>query len=31
VPFETGLAQNVLWYTDNRARWEPFKAGAVLR
>ena len=31
VPFETGLAQTVRWYTENRAWWEPLKAGAVLR
>ena len=31
VPFDEGLAQTVRWYTDNRAWWEPLKAGAVLR
>lgn len=31
VPFDDGLAQTVRWYTDNRAWWEPLKAGAVLR
>lgn len=31
VPFDTGLADTVRWYTDNRAWWEPLKAGAVLR
>ena len=31
VPFDTGLADTVRWYTDNRAWWEPLKAGAVVR
>jgi dTDP-glucose 4,6-dehydratase len=31
VPFNTGLADTVAWYTDNRAWWEPLKAGAVAR
>ena len=31
VPFEEGLAQTVRWYADNRAWWEPLKAGAALR
>lgn len=30
VPFETGLAQVVEWYRDNRAWWEPLKARAGL-
>ena len=29
VPFETGLAETVRWYTENRDWWEPLKAGAV--
>ncbi|MCW0212448.1 MAG: dTDP-glucose 4,6-dehydratase [Pseudonocardia sp.] len=28
VPFESGLAQVVAWYRDNRSWWEPLKAGA---
>ena len=31
VPFDTGLTETVRWYTENRAWWEPLKAGAVLR
>ena len=31
VPFETGLADTVRWYAENRQWWEPLKAGAVLR
>ncbi|MBL8925110.1 MAG: GDP-mannose 4,6-dehydratase, partial [Pseudonocardia sp.] len=31
VSFDTGLADTVSWYTDNRAWWEPLKAGAVAR
>ena len=31
VPFDTGLTDTVRWYTDNRAWWEPLKAGAVVR
>jgi dTDP-glucose 4,6-dehydratase len=27
VPFAKGLAQTVQWYTNNRAWWEPLKAG----
>jgi dTDP-glucose 4,6-dehydratase len=30
VPFETGLADTVQWYRDNRAWWEPLKARAAL-
>ncbi len=30
VPFETGLAEVVEWYRDNRAWWEPLKARAGL-
>jgi dTDP-glucose 4,6-dehydratase len=30
VPFETGLADVVQWYRDNRAWWEPLKARAAL-
>jgi len=30
VPFETGLAEVVQWYRDNRAWWEPLKARAAL-
>ncbi|APU17342.1 dTDP-glucose 4,6-dehydratase [Actinoalloteichus fjordicus] len=30
VPFEQGLAETVRWYRDNRAWWEPLKAGAAL-
>ena len=30
VPFETGLAEVVEWYRDNRAWWEPLKARAAL-
>jgi dTDP-glucose 4,6-dehydratase len=26
--FETGLAETVAWYQDNRAWWEPIKSGA---
>jgi dTDP-glucose 4,6-dehydratase len=26
--FETGLAETVAWYRDNRAWWEPIKSGA---
>src|SRR4051794_3307703 len=29
VPFEQGLADTVAWYRQNRAWWEPLKAGAV--
>ena len=28
VPFDTGLADTVRWYADNRAWWEPLKYGA---
>ena len=28
MPFETGLADTVRWYRDNRAWWEPLKSGA---
>lgn len=31
VQFETGLADTVRWYRDNRAWWEPLKAGVVAR
>jgi dTDP-glucose 4,6-dehydratase len=31
VPFETGLAETVRWYRDNRDWWEPLKAGALER
>ena len=31
VPFETGLAETVRWYRDNRDWWEPLKAAAVAR
>ncbi len=30
VPFETGLAEVVEWYRDNRAWWEPLKERAAL-
>ena len=30
VPFDTGLADVVQWYRDNRAWWEPLKARAAL-
>jgi dTDP-glucose 4,6-dehydratase len=30
VTFEEGLALTVQWYRDNRAWWEPLKAGAAL-
>ena len=30
VPFETGLAEVVQWYRDNRAWWEPLKQRAAL-
>jgi dTDP-glucose 4,6-dehydratase len=30
VPFESGLAQTVQWYRDNRAWWEPLKSRAAL-
>ena len=30
VPFETGLAEVVQWYRDNRQWWEPLKAKAAL-
>jgi dTDP-glucose 4,6-dehydratase len=30
VPFETGLANVVQWYRDNRAWWEPLKVRAAL-
>lgn len=30
VPFDTGLAEVVQWYRDNRAWWEPLKARAAL-
>lgn len=30
VPFETGLAEVVQWYRDNRSWWEPLKERAVL-
>jgi len=30
VSFDSGLAQTVKWYRDNRAWWEPLKARAVL-
>ncbi len=29
VEFESGLAQTVAWYTDNRSWWEPLKVGAT--
>jgi dTDP-glucose 4,6-dehydratase len=31
VPFDEGLAATVRWYRDNRAWWEPLKAGADVR
>ena len=31
VPFHTGLADTVRWYTENRAWWEPLKAGSAVR
>jgi len=31
VSFETGLAETVRWYTENRDWWEPLKAGAAIR
>jgi dTDP-glucose 4,6-dehydratase len=30
VGFEEGLALTVKWYVDNRAWWEPLKAGAAI-
>jgi len=30
VPFETGLAETVAWYRDNRSWWEPLKSRAAL-
>lgn len=30
VPFETGLAEVVQWYRDNRSWWEPLKERAAL-
>ncbi|HEV2086757.1 MAG TPA: dTDP-glucose 4,6-dehydratase [Cryptosporangiaceae bacterium] len=30
VPFESGLADTVAWYRDNRAWWEPLKQRAAL-
>jgi len=30
VPFETGLAEVVQWYRDNRAWWQPLKSRAEL-
>jgi dTDP-glucose 4,6-dehydratase len=30
VPFDTGLADVVTWFRDNRAWWEPLKARAAL-
>jgi len=30
VPFDTGLADVVQWYRDNRSWWEPLKARAAL-
>jgi dTDP-glucose 4,6-dehydratase len=30
VGFDEGLADTVAWYRDNRAWWEPLKAGAAL-
>ncbi len=30
VPFDTGLAEVVQWYRDNRAWWEPLKSRAAL-
>jgi dTDP-glucose 4,6-dehydratase len=30
VPFETGLAETVRWYADNRQWWEPLKGRAAL-
>lgn len=27
VPFETGIAQTIEWYAQNRAWWEPIKSG----
>ncbi|RZQ62714.1 dTDP-glucose 4,6-dehydratase [Amycolatopsis suaedae] len=30
VPFDTGLADTVRWYADNRAWWEPLKARAAV-
>jgi len=30
IPFDTGLAEVVQWYRDNRSWWEPLKARAAL-
>jgi len=30
IPFETGLAETVSWYRDNRAWWEPLRDQAAL-
>jgi dTDP-glucose 4,6-dehydratase len=29
VPFDTGLAEVVQWYVDNRTWWEPLKSGGA--
>jgi dTDP-glucose 4,6-dehydratase len=29
VPFDTGLAEVVQWYVDNRTWWEPLKKGGA--
>jgi dTDP-glucose 4,6-dehydratase len=31
ITFASGLADTVTWYTENRAWWEPLKAGALAR
>lgn len=30
IPFDTGIAETVRWYSDNRAWWEPLKRRAAL-
>jgi dTDP-glucose 4,6-dehydratase len=30
IPFDRGLAETVQWYRDNRAWWEPLRAGGPL-
>jgi len=30
VPFDRGLEETIVWYTENRAWWQPIKTGEYL-
>ena len=30
MPFDRGLEETIVWYTENRAWWQPIKTGEYL-